>query len=110
MAEWDPTCFFPDLSPDADKVASIQCLESVFKNLMTTVVAFAGVALFVMLLVGGFTFLFSGGDQKKLDQAKGTLTTAVVGLVIIVSAFLVLKTIQVFTGVPVTRFQINTGP
>lgn len=107
MATW--TGCFTDFT-GAEDVAQLTCLEPLFKNLMTTVVAFAGVALFVMLLIGGFTFLFSGGDQKKLDQAKGTLTTAVVGLVIIVSAYLVLKTIQVFTGVPVTRFQINTGP
>lgn len=105
---WD--CFYPEVSPDADKVASIQCLEPLFTNIVQSVVALAGVALFVMLLYGGFTFLFSGGDQKKLDQAKGTLTTAIVGLVIIISAYLVLKTIQVFTGVPVTKFQINTGP
>ena len=107
MATW--TGCFTDFA-EAQDVAQISCLEPLFKNLVQTVVAFTGVALFVMLLVGGFTFLFSGGDQKKLDQAKGTLTTAIVGLVVIVSAFLILKTIQVFTGVPITKFQINTGP
>ena len=63
---------------------------------------------FIMLLVGGFNFLFAGGDQKKLEQARGTLTGAIIGLVVIVSAYLILNTIGIFTGVTdVTKFRIT---
>ncbi len=96
MATW--TECFSDLA-EAQDVAQISCLEPLFKNLVQTVVALAGVALFVMLLFGGFTFLFSGGDQKKLEAARGTITNAIIGIVVIVSAFLILNTISVFTGV-----------
>ena len=89
-------------------VATIKSLETLFKNLVQTVVGLSGVALFVMLLVGGFTFLFSGGDQKKLEQARGTITSAIIGLVIIVGGYLILRTIEVFTGVNVTTFTIPT--
>jgi len=33
-----------------------------------------------------FHFFFSSGDPKKLEQARGTLTNAIIGLVIIVAA------------------------
>mgnify|MGYP001593940068 CR=1 FL=1 len=87
-------------------VATIQSLETLFVNLVKVVVALSGVALFVMLIVGGFTFLFSGGDNKQLEQARGTVTNAIIGLVVIVSAYLILRVIQVFTGVDVTKFSI----
>lgn len=89
-----------------DGAAQITCLEPLFTNVVRALVAFVGVALFVMLLIGGFNFLFSGGDQKKLEQANHTITAAVLGLVVIVTAYLILKTIYVFTGVDVTKFQI----
>ncbi len=86
--------------------ATIQCLEPLFQNAVIAIVSLVGVALFVMFVVGGFKFLLSGGDQKQLESAKNTLTYAIIGLVVIVVAFLILRTIQTFTGVDVTHFTI----
>ena len=92
--------------PDKD-VATIGSLETLFSNAVNVVIALAGVALFLMLIVSGFSYLFSGGDQKKLEQAKGTVTNAIIGLVVIVSAYLIIKIIGAFTGVPdLTIFEI----
>ncbi len=80
-------------------VATIQSLETLFANFVRTIVAISGVALFIMFVVAGFTYLFAGGDQKKMEQARGTLTNAVIGLVVIVAAYLIIRIISVFTGV-----------
>jgi len=105
MNRWT-NCFDPNLGTVGKDVATIKCLEPLFSNLVISMVFLVGIALFVMMLVGGFGFLFSGGDQKKLEQAKGTLTNAIIGLVVIVAAYLILRTIGVFTGVDVTTFTI----
>ncbi len=89
-------------------VATFQSLEGLFSSLVRGLTALIGVAIFVMFVVGGFNFLFSGGDQKKLEKARGTLTNAVIGVVVIVSAYLILRTIQVLTGVDVTKFTVPT--
>ena len=89
-------------------VATIQSLETLFLNVLNVIVALAGVALFLMFVVSGFSFLFSGGDPKKLEQARGTLTNAIIGLVIIVAAYLILRLIGVFTGVTdITTFTVG---
>ena len=89
--------------------ATFQCLEPIFSNIVGAVLSLAGVALFIMFLVGGFSFLFSGGDAKKLEQARGTLSNAVMGLVVIVAAYLILRIISVLTGVTdITTFQVPT--
>jgi hypothetical protein len=91
----------------SDDVATFASLESLFKNVVQAVVALAGVALLVMFFVAGFSYLFSGGDPKKLEQAKGTLTNAIIGLTVIVGAYIILNLIRVFTGVDITTFKIT---
>ncbi len=98
-AEWG-TCVVND-------TATIQCFESIFTRVVQATLALTGVGLFVMLVVGGYHFLLSGGDQKKLEAARGTLTNAVIGLVVIVMAYLIIKTVSVFTGAAgITQFTI----
>lgn len=104
-ASWDTTCF--STIPGAEQVATIQCLVPMFENIVRAIMALIGVGLFVMLVVGGFNFLLSGGDPKKLEAARGTLTNAIIGLVVIVCAFLIIFTVSKFTGVDtVTQFTI----
>lgn len=89
-------------------VATIRSFETLFTNLVTAIVSIAGIALFIMLLVGGFKFLFSAGDQKQLEEARGTITSAIIGLVVIVAAYLILRTVATFTGVTgITNFNLN---
>jgi len=88
-------------------VATIGSLVSVFTNIVQAVTALAGVILFIMLIIGGASFLFSGGDQKKLEKAKGTVTNAIIGLIVLICAYLILLLIKSFTGVDVTTFKIN---
>lgn len=92
-----------------DPVATIGSLSSLFTNLLRSVMALAGVILFIVLVMGGFTFLFSGGDQKKLEKAKGTITHALIGLTVLIGSYLILLLIKSITGVDVTTFQLNIG-
>jgi hypothetical protein len=88
-------------------VATIQSLQTLFTNVISVIVALAAVALFIMFVLSGFSFLFSGGDPKKLEQARGTLTNAIIGLVVIVAAYLILRLIGVFSGyTDVTKFTV----
>lgn len=96
---WDTKCL-------VDGVATFSCLEGLFRSILNAVIGLAAVALFIMFVMGGFNFLFSGGDQKKLEKARGTLTNAIIGLVVIVGAYLILRTIGLFTGIDVTTFSI----
>ena len=89
--------------------AQITCLEPLLKNVIRGAMSLTGIALFVMLIISGYTFLFSGGDPKKLEKAKGTMSAAIVGLVVIVVAYLIIKAIQIFTGVDVTTFSISVN-
>ncbi|HCM37399.1 MAG: hypothetical protein UV61_C0007G0002 [Candidatus Gottesmanbacteria bacterium GW2011_GWB1_43_11] len=99
MSPKDP-CLFLD-------VAQISCLEPLFGRVVSIVAALAGIIFFVMLIVGGFRYLFSAGNPKATEAAKGTITAAFLGIFLIVGAYLILRLIAVFTGITsLTTFQI----
>ena len=62
-------------------------IGSILSSALPFIFIFAGIGLFLMILAAGFNFLTSAGDAKKLDQGKQRLTYAVVGFIVIFSAF-----------------------
>lgn len=97
-----------DIAPGCvqNDIPTIKCLEAVFYNILKVAVSLVTIALFIMLVIGGFKFLTSGGDPKATESAKSTMTYAIVGLVVIIGSYLVLRAIEYFTGVSLTRFEI----
>lgn len=87
-------------------IPTLKCLEVVFANILKVATSLAVLALFIMLVVGGFKYLTSGGDAKKATSAQQTMTYAVGGLVLMVLAFLIFRVIEEFTGVTITKFVI----
>jgi len=88
-------------------VATLKGLEGLFQNFVNSLLALAGIALFIMLIMGGFKYLSSSGDPKAVEAAKNTLTYAIIGMVLIALTFLILRLVENFTGAGVTNFRIT---
>ena len=86
--------------------ARIDQLEAVFISLLT--VSLAGVALtcMIMLLVGGFGFLTAGGDKEATAKAQRTLTYGLIGLLVALSAWIIINFLGNFLGLNFTVFTI----
>lgn len=93
-------------SSNAEEPATFKDLEVVFANVLGKIMALAGIVVFVMILWGGYQFMFSGGDPQKNTMAKGTLTWAIVGVLFLFGAWFILGLISEFTGVDVRSFVI----
>jgi TRAP-type C4-dicarboxylate transport system permease small subunit len=87
-----------------DNIAKISDLGTVFQKVVQSFLAFAGIILFVLLLVGGFKYITSGGDPKAIEGAQKTITSALTGLFVVLIAYLILIFIKEITGVDVTKF------
>lgn len=86
--------------------AQLSALETVFGNVVNVALGFAGIVLFVMLLVGGFRYITAGGDPKGIEGARKTLTYAIAGMVLVALSYLILNFIANLTGAPITDFKI----
>lgn len=91
---------------NTNDVAKISDLKVVFENVVGYALGMASIVLFILLLVAGFKYITSGGDPKATEGAKKTLTSAVIGLVVILISYLILVLIETITGVEVTKFNI----
>lgn len=93
-----------------DGVPTLKCFEIVFQNILNIASALVIVVLFIMFIVGGFNYLTSLGNPEKLKKAQGTLQYAVVGLVIFLASFLILKVIDtLFLGGQGNLFRFKIG-
>lgn len=60
----------------------------------------AGLILLGMLIMGGITYMTSAGDEKVLTRAKQQMTNAVIGFVIIVMSYWIVRIIGTIFGLP----------
>lgn len=93
-----------------DNVPTLKCFEVVFGNILIMASGFVGLVLFIMFLTGAFTYLTSLGNPEKIKKAQGTLKYALVGFILFVGSFLILKIIDViFLGGTNKIFQFSVG-
>ena len=88
-------------------VATISDLGGLFQRIVGLALGLAGIVLFILLIIGGFKFITSGGDPKAVEGARNTLTYAIGGLIVILVSYLILVLISNITGVNITRFNIS---
>lgn len=62
-------------------------LPAIIGRIINIVLGFVGIVLLVLMIYGGYVWMTSGGDATKIEQAKKILRNAIIGLVIVVSAF-----------------------
>ncbi|HLD18240.1 MAG TPA: pilin [Patescibacteria group bacterium] len=62
-------------------------LPTLIGSLINVIISVLGIVLVIYFLLGGFKYMQSQGDQKKIDDAKKLMTNAVIGIVIIVAAY-----------------------
>lgn len=87
----------------ATGVATIQGLQCLLANVLSVALTVIGLGGFVMIIWGAFKYLLSGGNSKGTESARSTITFAIVGLVVALSAFIILNLVAEFTGVDLIK-------
>ena len=72
--------------------------DDLLKNALNLTYFLAGVIAVIVIIVAGLMYTTSSGDSGRVAKAKNLLTYAIVGLVVVMSAF-------VITNFVVGRFQ-----
>ena len=77
-----------------------------FRQITNTILYIVGIIAVIMLIIGGIKYVISGGDAKKVTDAKNTVLYAIIGLVIAVFAYAIVN--FVISALPYSGQQINT--
>ena len=54
----------------------------------------AGAIAVIFLMVGGFQYVASRGNEETMERAKRTITSAVIGIIVIVMAYAIVAIIN----------------
>lgn len=75
-----------DNASGAPKGATPGSLNTTIGNVINLISAVVGVAAVIMLILGGFRYITSSGNQEAVKAAKNTIMYALIGLVIVALA------------------------
>ena len=109
------TFAYADLCPKQNSGFAALCnlklsnASSITGNIVTILLIFAVIISLIFLIIGGIRWIMSSGDKAKLEAARGTITGAIVGLIIAFSAYFILNVITyLFTKNTFLNFTIPT--
>lgn len=69
---------------------------------------FGAIAFFFMFLWGAITWILSGGDKAHVENARSRITNALVGFILMIGVFAIVKLIETFFGINI--LVIDIGP
>lgn len=84
---------------------------SFFNKLLPNLISLGfvvGVVVFLgMLIFGAIKWIASGGDKASVEGARGTVTNAIIGIIVLFSVFAIVALIEFFFGIEILT--IDTG-
>jgi len=74
-------------------------INSIIKTVINVFSIVVGVVAVIMIIIGGFRYITSGGDSSNVSGAKNTIIYAIIGLVVVALAqFIVQFVVNKVTG------------
>lgn len=74
-------------------------IRLIVANIIRAALALMGIVLLVITIYGGYLWMTSGGNEDQIGKAKKILINAVIGLIIILSAYAIVAFVMRILGV-----------
>lgn len=81
-------------------------IPSMISTGIRIVLIVAALIFFIVLLIGGIQWMTSGGDKAATEAARGKITAALIGLVIVFAGWAIIALIKTLWGVDILRLEI----
>ena len=75
-----------DAQDDCDVTTGAGRIQSIVTTVINIFSIVVGIVAVIMIIVGGFKYITSGGDSGNITSAKNTIVYAVIGLVVVALA------------------------
>lgn len=88
-----------NLGNDATKAASGETFVDYFTTVWNSFTIIGAIIVLVMFLWGSLEWITAGGDSSKIEKARNRIMQSMLGLLVLVSAFVIIAFIsQLFFG------------
>lgn len=82
-----------------NRLAQTNNIVLVVRSIIRFILLIAFVLAFIMLLIGGIRWITAGGDEKGVAAARNMITAALIGLVIVLIAYALIRLVEIFFNV-----------
>lgn len=82
-------------------IRPINNVISVIRNAIRFVLLVAFILAFVFLIIGGIRWITAGGDEKAVAGARGMITAALIGLVVVLVSYALIILVERFFNVTI---------
>ena len=82
----------------AETLGDNPTLSTLINPIIANVLIISGVVAFGTILFAGFTYITAAGDKGKTAQASQALTYGIIGLVVVVAAFIITRLLGAILG------------
>lgn len=73
-------------------------INSLIAFVINAIIVLGIVLSLIFLLYGGIRWILSGGDKAKVDSARSTIVAAIVGLIIVILAWVIINAVLQILG------------
>jgi|SRR5581483_12007108 len=81
-------------------ISSSQSLPELISNVVKIMLMFAGIIAVVFIIIGGYQYITSAGNDEAAEKGKKTLVNAIIGIVVIVLSYAIISVITNLVSSP----------
>jgi UDP-N-acetylmuramyl pentapeptide phosphotransferase/UDP-N-acetylglucosamine-1-phosphate transferase len=97
----------PVLGPKLQSQTGVGFFQEIVPRMIGLAFLVGVVVFFFIMILGAIQWITSGGDKAAVEGARGKLTNAIVGVVILLSLFALLKIVEDFFGINILTLDIG---
>lgn len=92
-----------NIKPSTNEFNSLENLtvSGIISGAISLVLIVVAIIFFFTLVLGGLRWVTSGGDEKKVADARAQITNALIGLAIVFAAWAIMKLIGTVFGIDI---------
>jgi len=83
-------------------------VESLIAAAVGIILIVASLSFFFSLIIGGIRWILSGGNKEKTETARAQVVNALIGIIIVFSAWAILNLVNEFFGINILSLEIPT--
>lgn len=97
----------PKLQNILEKEGGVGFFRALLPNLVGLGLAIGIIVFFFVMLIGAIRWIASGADKAELEQARSQITNGLVGIVLLLSLFALIKVLETFFGIDLLTLDIG---
>lgn len=83
-----------DINEEFQPADTFQSVGDVGTLALGIIFSLGAIFTLIFIVIGGIKFITSGGDPAKVASARSSITYAVIGMVLLILAFVIMYTVQ----------------